>query len=110
MLKVSTPNGDFWRRFAYDGYGETRRGAKWKPGDPDTFKTRGRAWPIFAGERGEYELSAGRPATQHLASMAAAANDGGMIAEQVWDGKAPTGRPGVTAGEGTFSATPLAWS
>ena len=30
-----------------------------------------------------------------------------MIPEQVWDGRAPTSMP---AGEGTFSATPLAWS
>ena len=33
-----------------------------------------------------------------------------MIAEQVWDGRAPSGRPGYAPGEGTFSATPLAWS
>jgi glucoamylase len=42
--------------------------------------------------------------------MAGAANDGGMIPEQVWDGRPPTGQPGFEAGEGTFSATPLAWS
>ena len=42
--------------------------------------------------------------------MAAAANGGGMLPEQVWDGRAPTGEPGFQSGEGTFSATPLAWT
>ena len=42
--------------------------------------------------------------------MAGAANDGGMMPEQVWDGSPPTGQPGFEAGEGTFSATPLAWT
>ena len=42
--------------------------------------------------------------------MAASANDGGMLPEQVWDGRAPTGKPGFPSGEGTFSATPLAWT
>ena len=109
-LSVTTPNGTFWHRFSFDGYGETRRGGAWGIGKPDTFRTFGRAWPLFAGERGEYELAAGRPATAHLQAMAATANAGGMIAEQVWDGRAPSGRPGYAPGEGTFSATPLAWS
>ena len=42
--------------------------------------------------------------------MAAAGNGGGMLPEQVWDGRAPTGKPGFPIGEGTFSATPLAWT
>ena len=42
--------------------------------------------------------------------MAASANDGGMLPEQVWDGRPPTGRGGLRPGEGTFSATPLAWT
>lgn len=109
-LKVDTPNGTFWRRFSFDGYGETRRGGLWDIGEDDTFKTLGRAWPIFAGERGEYDLLAGRPAAAHLAAMAGAANDGQMIPEQVWDGRPPTGTRGYAAGENTFSATPLAWS
>jgi len=33
------------------------------------------------------------------------------MSEQVWDGRAPTGRGGrFAAGEGTFSARPLAWT
>ena len=42
--------------------------------------------------------------------MAGAANEGWMIAEQVWDEHPPSGQPGFPRGEGTFSATPLAWS
>ena len=38
----------------------------WRLFDDDTRRTLGRAWPIFAGERGEYELLAGRPATAQL--------------------------------------------
>jgi glucoamylase len=109
-LKVSTPHGPFWHRFSFDGYGETRSGEPWEIGTPDTFRTLGRAWPIFAGERGEYALADGRPAARYLRAMAGAANQGSLIPEQVWDGRPPTGRPGFRLGEGTFSATPLAWS
>jgi len=42
--------------------------------------------------------------------MAATANDGGLIPEQVWDDNPPAGQPGFVPGTGTFSATPLAWS
>lgn len=42
--------------------------------------------------------------------MARTANDGGMIADQVWDGRPPTGQGGRRAREGTQAATPLAWS
>ena len=79
--------------------------------DPDTFETIGRIWPIFAGERGEYELLAGDrgAAASRLASMAGAAGEGWMIPEQVWDENPPSGS-GFPRGEGTLSATPLAWS
>jgi glucoamylase len=109
-LRVATPNGAFWHRYTFDGYGERRDGGPWQLSGDDTRRTLGRAWPIFAGERGEYELLAGRPADAHLRAMAAAANDGGMLPEQVWDGRPPTAPGRYPAGEGTFSATPLAWS
>jgi glucoamylase len=110
-LGVDTPNGTFWHRFSFDGYGETRDGGPWGISQPDTFTTLGRLWPIFAGERGEYELlaRAGSPRAR-LAAMAGSANDGGMMPEQVWDENPPSGRPGFPRGEGTFSATPLAWT
>jgi glucoamylase len=121
-LRVDTPNGTFWHRFNFDGYGETRDGKPWNIGFTpcDTLtnttclesqKTIGRAWPIFAGERGEYELAAGQAgAAGRLASIAKAGNEGYMLPEQVWDDFPPSGQPGFTPGEGTFSATPLAWT
>jgi glucoamylase len=111
QLGVSTPNGMFWHRFNHDGYGETRTGGPWDISQPDTFGTIGRIWPIFAGERGEYQLAAGQSgASSRLASIAKAGNEGHMIPEQVWDENPPSGQPGFPRGEGTFSATPLAWS
>ncbi|WP_167004244.1 glycoside hydrolase family 15 protein [Mumia sp. ZJ430] len=109
-LKVQTPNGPFWRRFSLDGYGETRDGGQWEITEPGTFTTLGRGWPILTGERGEQEVAAGRDASSYLATIAASANGGDMISEQVWDGRPPTGRPCCTAGEGTRAATPLVWS
>ena len=55
-LGVTTPRGQFWHRYNYDGYGETPDGGPF-PGDGN----RGRLWPLLAGERGEYELAAGQP-------------------------------------------------
>jgi len=110
-LAVRTPNGVFWHRYVGDGYGEQRDGGPWNIGFAAGSRTTlGRVWPIFAGERGEYRLLAGRPATAQLAAMARAGNAALFIPEQVWDGRRPTGKPGFAAGEATHSATPLAWS
>jgi glucoamylase len=109
-LEVTTPNGSFWRRFSQDGYGETRTGGEWRITEPGADKTLGRGWPLLTGERGEYAVTAGQDGSPYLATMAAAAGPGDMLAEQVWDGRPPTGRPCCPAGEGTRSATPLTWS
>ena len=99
-LAVPTPNGTFWHRFSFDGYGETRTGAQWDVSDDGERKTLGRAWPLLAGERGEYAVAAGQSGAPYLASIAAAASGTDMIAEQVWDGRAPTGQPCCQAGRG----------
>ena len=109
-LGVATPNGQFWHRYNHDGYGETPDGGPF-PGSGNT----GRLWPLFAGERGEYELALGGAgardaARERLRSIAATGNDGFMLPEQVWDENPPSGRPGFPPGEGTFSATPLGWT
>jgi glucoamylase len=109
-LRVQTPNGPFWHRFSYDGYGETRSGGEWTITDSGTFTTLGRGWPILAAERGEYEVAAGRSGARYLRAVAAASNSADMISEQVWDGRPPTGRRCCRAGEGTRAATPLVWS
>lgn len=109
-LRVETPNGPFWHRFSFDGYGETRDGGQWEITEDDTGTTLGRGWPLLTGERGEYAVAAGQDATSHLATMAAAAGTSDLISEQVWDGRAPTGEACCPAGEGTRAATPLTWS
>jgi glucoamylase len=121
QLAAGDPSGRyFWHRFNFDGYGETKSGSPWDVGLPvnptedwANNTTIGRNWPIFGGERGEYDLAAGDPggARALLGRVAAAANDGYMIPEQVWAPDfPPAGQPGFRPGEGTFSATPLAWS
>jgi glucoamylase len=112
--------GDFWHRYDFDGYGEQKDGSPWDVGFPlnpgmdwADNTTIGRDWPIFGGERGEYDLLAGDPADARtqLAHMAAAANDGDMLPEQVWGPDFPPGgQPGFPVGQGTLSATPLAWT
>jgi glucoamylase len=107
-LKVNTPSGPVWHRFTFDGYGEQANGDDWDLffDNPDR-QTRGRLWPLLTGERGEYELVAGRGAGSYLRTIANTANDGLMLPEQVWDDVPP---PGETSGKGTRSATPLAWT
>jgi glucoamylase len=107
-LAVNTPSGTFWHRFTYDGYGEQYNGDDWDLFfDNPNNQTRGRVWPLLAGERGEYELLANQNAAPRLRSMANAANDGLMLPEQVWDDQPP---PGEISGKGDRSGTPLAWT
>jgi len=114
-LGVDTPNGQFWHRYNYDGYGELPDGGPF--GTPGNL---GRLWPLFAGERGEYELAAGElsgaeaaaraAAGVRLDAIAATAGEGLMLPEQVWDDRPPAGAPGFAPGTGTGSATPLGWT
>ncbi len=69
----------------------------------------GRPWPLLTGERGHYELLAGRDPLPYLHAMMAMASRGGMLPEQVWDAAAIPSRrlfPGHPSG----SAMPLAWA
>lgn len=112
QLSVTTSAGKFWHRYTDDGYGETASGAPWTLIPPDSGTTYGRLWPIFTGERGEYEIAALNlsAAQTDLLAMANAANEGDLLPEQVWDNEPPSGQPGFTSGSSTTSATPLAWS
>jgi glucan 1,4-alpha-glucosidase len=112
-IRVDTPHGPAFYRYNGDGYGEravSDEGAPWTV----EAKGKGRLWPIFTGERAEYELVAGTesgdlaPANM-LETMAGFANSGRMIPEQVWDRQHGTDY-NWEFGEGTGSATPLAWS
>jgi glucoamylase len=106
LIKVETPNGSGWYRYNHDAYGERPDGA-----DYDGRTGVGRLWTLLTGERGEYDIARGdlAAARKRLNAMMAFANDGGMIPEQVWDRKDSPG-PDFRFGEGTGSATPLAWS
>jgi len=110
QLGVRTPNGPFWHRYNFDGYGETRTGGEWTITDPGTHTTLGRVWPLLTAERGEYAVTAGGRGERYLRAVARATGSSDLLAEQVWDGRPPTGRPCCRAGEGTRSATPLIWS
>jgi glucoamylase len=111
-ISVTTSAGKFWHRYTSDGYGETASGAPWTVTPPDSETTYGRGWPIFAGERGEYEIAARNlnAAQANLVAMANTANEGYLLPEQVWDNRPPAGKAGFAPGAGTTSATPLAWS
>jgi glucoamylase len=106
LIRVETPNGTGWYRYNHDAFGERLDG-----GDYDARAGRGRLWTLLTGERGEYEVARGdiHGARRSLDAMAKFANDGLMIPEQVWD-RRESPRANLIFGEGTGSATPLAWS
>jgi glucoamylase len=106
-LRVETPRGPSWRRYVGDGYGEHPDGSPFTHRN-DTF---GRAWPLLVGERGHYELMAGRrdEAERLARAMADQAGDGGMIPEQVWDADDIPAK-GLFKGRPSGSAAPLAWA
>jgi glucoamylase len=101
--------GPFWHRASFDGYGEKADGSQWDyPLPADSGITRGRAWPLLNGERGEYLIAAGSrgAARAQLRILASAAGPSRMLPEQVWD-QYPPNRP---LGTPSTSATPLAWT
>ncbi|GHF65719.1 glucan 1,4-alpha-glucosidase [Amycolatopsis bartoniae] len=109
-ISTVTPSGRHWHRYSGDGYGEQANGEPWNVNRPDVQRTYGRLWPIFAGERGEYELLQGKrsAAAGRLRDIAACAGPTGLLPEQVWDTNPPY--PRVRPGTPTASATPLAWT
>ncbi|MCA1636586.1 MAG: glycoside hydrolase family 15 protein [Acidobacteria bacterium] len=109
LIKVETPNGASFYRYNHDGYGEMDDGRPWNWDGKYTGK--GRLWALLAGERGQYEVARGEreSASRRLEALQGFANEGMMIPEQVWD-LAASPRADFKFGEGTGSATPLAWS
>jgi len=108
-LGYSTPNGPFWHRASFDGYGETADGSEWQPTPTGSGTTHGRGWPLLTGERGHYELCAGRDPLPYLESMTRMASEGGMLPEQIWDA-APISKRGLSPGRPTGAAMPLVWA
>ncbi len=103
LLKVETPSGPSWHRYNDDGYGEH------EDGTPFDGVGQGRAWPLLTGERGHYELAAGRDPLPYLQAMVTMSGDGGMIPEQVWDNE-PIPAKGLYPGRPSGSAMPLVWA
>ncbi|SDG17545.1 glucoamylase [Thermoanaerobacter thermohydrosulfuricus] len=94
LIKVNTPKGPCWYRYNHDGYGE--------PSKTELYHGtgKGRLWPLLTGERGMYEIAAGKSADEYLKAMENFANQGYVLSEQVWE---DTGLP-------TDSASPLNWA
>jgi glucoamylase len=103
LLRSETPNGPVWHRYNGDGYGEHADGRAY---DGTGI---GRGWPLLVGERGHYELAAGRDARPYLETMRRMASSGGMLPEQVWDTDDIPSR-GLTRGRPSGSAMPLVWA
>jgi glucoamylase len=103
ILKRDLPQGPCWRRYNHDGYGQKEDGSAY---DGTGI---GRCWPLLTGERGHYELAAGRDPLPFIRTMEAFANVGGMLPEQVWDDDdLPEAR--MQRGAPTGSAMPLCWA
>jgi len=103
MLRVETPFGACWRRYNHDGYGQR------DDGGPFLGWGRGRAWPLLTGERGHYELAAGRDPAPFVRAMEGFARTTGLLPEQVWDDDDLPDRR-LWRGRPTGSAMPLVWA
>jgi len=110
-IRVDAGSAAGFYRYNGDGYGERERGDVGGPWSVEN-KGKGRLWPLLTGERGEFELRLDDPDLSPedcLRAMQEFANSGRMIAEQVWDRQHTTDYD-WEFGEGTGSATPLAWA
>jgi len=103
VIKRELPQGPGWRRYNHDGYGQKDDGSAFDGTGV------GRCWPILTGERGHYELAAGRDPKPFIAAMEKFANQGGMITEQLWDADDLPG-DSMKRGGATGAAMPLCWS
>jgi glucoamylase len=102
-LRVETPLGPCWHRYNHDGYGQR------EDGGPFESFGKGRAWPLLAGERGHYELAAGRDPKPYIRAMEKFASATGLFSEQVWD-EADRPQQFLFFGRPTGAAMPLVWA
>lgn len=103
VIKTDTPMGPTWHRYNHDGYGQQEDGGAF------TTHGQGRVWPLLTGERGHYELAAGRDPALYLRTMEALASKTGLIPEQSWD-EADKPEVFMYCGKPTGSAMPLVWA
>jgi glucoamylase len=102
VLKVETPL-PCWRRYNHDGYGQRADGSSFNEWGI------GRPWPLLTGERGHYELAAGRDAVPYVRALEAFAAGIGLIPEQIWDQPSLPERL-LRYGGPTDAALPLIWA
>lgn len=103
VLKVDTPYGPSWRRYNHDGYGQRDDGKAFK------WWGTGRPWPLLTGERGHYEIAAGRDPIPYLQTLENLAQGIGLIPEQIWDAPDMPSRY-FSFGRATDGAVPLVWA
>ncbi|MVA37231.1 glucan 1,4-alpha-glucosidase [Agrobacterium vitis] len=105
QLKIDLPQGPLWYRYTGDGYGEH------PDGSPFDGIGQGRPWPLLAGERAHYELTAGNRdmAERLLKTLEASAGTEGLLPEQSWDGPDLPERE-LFLGRPSGSAMPLVWA
>ena len=103
VLRRDLPGGPCWRRYPHDGYGQKPDGSAFDG------TGEGRSWPILTGERGHYELAAGRDPLPFIRAMEQFANQTGLLPEQVWDAEDIPARHQLR-GRPSGSAMPLCWS
>ena len=103
VLKVDTPYGPCWHRYNHDGYGQRLDGG------PFEGWGHGHAWPLLTGERGHYELAAGRNPTPYIHAMEKFATATALLPEQVWDQPNHPSKM-LYFGRETGAAMPLVWA
>jgi len=103
VLKVDLPGGPCWRRYTHDGYGQRDDGGAFDGWG------KGRPWPLLTGERGHYELAAGRNVRPFIRAMENFATKTRLLPEQIWD---LPDRPEslMYYGKPTGAAMPLMWA
>ena len=72
------PQGPACRRYNHDGYGQKENGRAFHGAGV------GGCWALLTGERGHYELAAGRDPLPYIHAMEGFSNAGSMLPEQVW--------------------------
>lgn len=103
VLKVDTPFGPCWKRYNHDGFGQNADGG------PFVGWGQGQGWPLLTGERGHYELAAGRDVKPYLRAMEAFATSVKLLPEQVW-ANADLPEAHMFLGQPTGGAMPLLWA
>jgi glucoamylase len=105
LLKEDVAGGPAWHRYNGDSYGEHADGSAFDGSGI------GRLWPLLTGERGHFELAAGRrdAAERLLEALERFADVSGLLPEQIWDAADLPDRE-LRRGHPTGSAMPLVWA